>query len=58
MFAVLSLKRCKTNCSNVSNEESGAGSVFVSVLEVTSFVALNTFNQFVTPLTQDLGSKP
>ena len=48
MFAVLSLKRCKTNCGNVSSEESRAGSVFVSVREVTSLVALNTFDQFVT----------
>ena len=48
MFAVLSLKRCKTNCGNVSSEESRAGSVFVSVLQVTFLVALDTFNQFVT----------
>jgi hypothetical protein len=47
-FSVLSLKQCKTKCGNVSSEESRAGSVFGSVLEVISLVALNTFDQFVT----------
>ena len=46
MLAVLSLKRCKTNCSNVPSKESRAGSARVSVLEVTFLVTLKVFYQF------------
>jgi hypothetical protein len=42
------LKRCKTNCGNISSEELRSGSAFVSVLGATSLVAINTFDQFVT----------